>query len=78
MAELAALQLQVTQIAMLAARGDPGAMDQLMRFQREMAGASMRMASLAPTQQQSAIPVAMRAAIACAMTSQQCTMPAVR
>lgn len=71
--ELGALQLQVAQMATLAAHGDRNAMGQLMRFQGEMAVAMMRMGALAPAQQQSALPTAMRAAIACAMTAQQCS-----
>jgi hypothetical protein len=70
--ELSALQLQVTQMATLAAHGDKNAMGQLMRFQGEMAGAMMRIGALAPAQQQSALPAAMRAAIACATSAQQC------
>lgn len=70
--ELAALQLQMAQIATAASHGDQNAMAQLMRFQVAMAGAMMRMGSLAPAQQQAALPAAMRAAIACATAAQQC------
>lgn len=72
-AELGTLQLQMAQIATAASKGDQNAMAQLMRFQGEMAAAMMRMNALGPAQQQSALPAAMRAAIACATTGQGCS-----
>jgi len=72
-AELGAMQLQMAQIATLASRGDQNAMTQLMRFQGEMAASMVRLNALGPAQQQSALPAAMRAAIACATTGQGCT-----
>lgn len=70
--EMQRLQTEYAQLSMRAASGDAEAGQQLVRFAQEWSAQATRIATLPQAQQQAAYEVAMREALACAMTGTSC------